>query len=100
MRTVDLLALDDFGAQSDTLWAREKLYQLVSYRMHQMHNNLPTVVTSNCPCKFQDHLASRASLQGDQHLPAELFPLAAHQIRHARLADAQPLCNTRHSPNT
>jgi len=31
---VDLLALDDFGAQSDTAWAREKLYQLVNYRMH------------------------------------------------------------------
>ncbi len=26
VRTVDLLALDDFGAQSDTAWAREKLY--------------------------------------------------------------------------
>jgi DNA replication protein DnaC len=31
VRTVDLLALDDFGAQSDTAWAREKLYQLVNY---------------------------------------------------------------------
>ena len=34
VRTVDLLALDDFGAQSDTAWAREKLYQLVTYRVH------------------------------------------------------------------
>ena len=31
---VDLLALDDFGAQSDMAWAREKLYQLVNYRVH------------------------------------------------------------------
>ena len=44
VRTVDLLALDDFGAQSDTAWAREKLYQLVNYRVN---NDLPTVVTSN-----------------------------------------------------
>ena len=44
MRTVDLLALDDFGAQSYTAWAREKLYQLVTYRVN---NDLPTVVTSN-----------------------------------------------------
>ena len=34
VRTVDLLALDDFGAQSDAAWAREKLYQLVNYRVH------------------------------------------------------------------
>ena len=47
MRTVDLLALDDFGAQPDAAWAREKLYQLVNYRVHQVHNNLPTVRTSN-----------------------------------------------------
>ena len=44
VRTVDLLALDDFGAQSDTAWAREKLYQLVTNRVN---NDLPTVVTSN-----------------------------------------------------
>ena len=42
--TVDLLALHDFGKQSDTAWAREKLYQLVTYRVS---NDLPTVVTSN-----------------------------------------------------
>ena len=41
---VDLLALDDLGAQSDTAWAREKLYQLVNC---WVNNNLPTVVTSN-----------------------------------------------------
>jgi hypothetical protein len=41
---VTLLALDDFGAQSDTAWAREKLYQLVNYRVN---HDLPTVVTSN-----------------------------------------------------
>ena len=34
MRTVDLPALNDFGAQSDTAWAREKLYELVNYRVH------------------------------------------------------------------
>ena len=44
VRTVDLLALDDFGAQSDTVWACEKLYQLVIYRVN---NDLPTVATSN-----------------------------------------------------
>lgn len=44
MRTVDLLALDDFGAQSDTTWARDKLYQLLNYRVN---NDLPASVTSS-----------------------------------------------------
>ena len=35
---MDPLALDDFGAQSDTPWAREKLYQLVNYGVN---NDLP-----------------------------------------------------------
>ncbi len=43
VRTVDLLTLDDTGAQPDTAWAREKLYQLVNYRVN---HNLPTMVTS------------------------------------------------------
>jgi DNA replication protein DnaC len=38
------LTPDDFGARSDTAWAREKLHQLVNYRVN---HDLPTVVTSN-----------------------------------------------------
>lgn len=37
-------------------------------------------VLHRCPCKFQGPLTPHASLQGDQHLQAELLPLAAHQI--------------------
>ena len=57
---VDLLALDDFGAQSDTAWAREKLYQLVNYRVN---HDLPTVVTSNWTerefSQYHSRIASR-----------------------------------------
>ncbi len=40
----DLLVLDDLGAQSDTNWATEKLYQIVDYRYR---HRLPLMVTTN-----------------------------------------------------
>jgi DNA replication protein DnaC len=43
VKSTKLLILDDFGAESATPWAEEKLYQLVVHR----HNlRLPTVITS------------------------------------------------------
>jgi DNA replication protein DnaC len=44
VRNVDLLVLDDLGAQASTQWAQEKLYQVVNYRHVQ---GLPTVVTTD-----------------------------------------------------
>lgn len=44
VRNVDLLVLDDLGAQQTTQWAQEKLYQVVNYR-HVA--GLPTVVTTD-----------------------------------------------------
>ena len=38
-----LLILDDFGEQSATPWAQEKLYQVINYRYNA---RLPTVITS------------------------------------------------------
>ncbi len=40
-----LLILDDFGRQTTTPWAQEKLYQVVNYRYNA---RLPMVVTTNC----------------------------------------------------
>jgi DNA replication protein DnaC len=42
IRTSSLLILDDFGTQSATPWAKEKIYQLFNYRYNM---ELPTVVT-------------------------------------------------------
>lgn len=39
-----LLILDDFGEQSSTPWAQEKLYQLINYRYNA---RLPTVITTS-----------------------------------------------------
>ena len=42
IKTSSLLILDDFGTQSATPWAREKLYQLFNYRYNM---ELPTIAT-------------------------------------------------------
>ena len=43
VKTANLLILDDFGVQTSTPWAEEKLYQIVAYRYERQ---LPTVITS------------------------------------------------------
>ncbi len=55
VKKVPLLILDDFGEQSSTPWAHEKLYQLVSYRYNA---RLPSVVTS---CRTLDEIEGRVS---------------------------------------
>src|SRR5260221_685513 len=44
LRTAPLLILDDLGAESQTAWAQEKLYQLLDYRHTR---RMPTVITTN-----------------------------------------------------
>jgi len=43
VKTAPLLVLDDFGEQTTTPWAREKLYQVLNYRYNA---RLPTVITT------------------------------------------------------
>ncbi len=45
VKTAPLLVLDDFGEQSTTPWAQEKLYQVINYRYNA---RLATVVTASC----------------------------------------------------
>ena len=44
VKRAPLLVLDDLGTESATPWAREKLFQLLSYRYNAL---LPTVITSS-----------------------------------------------------
>ena len=44
IRNTPLLILDDLGAQSNSDWAQEKLYQIFN---HRYNNRLPTIVTTN-----------------------------------------------------
>jgi DNA replication protein DnaC len=43
VKNAPLLILDDFGEQSTTPWAQEKLYQIINYRYN---GRLPTVITT------------------------------------------------------
>jgi len=45
VKNAPLLVLDDFGKQTTTPWAQEKLYQVIN---HRYNARLPTVVTTNC----------------------------------------------------
>ena len=45
VKTAPLLILDDFGEQTTTPWAQEKLYQVINYRYNA---RLPTVITTRC----------------------------------------------------
>jgi len=45
VKNAPLLVLDDFGKQTTTAWAQEKLYQVINYRYNA---KLPTVITTNC----------------------------------------------------
>ena len=44
IRQAPLLVMDDFGTQSGTAWAQEKLFQIIN---HRYINRLPLVVTTN-----------------------------------------------------
>ncbi|MFC1991719.1 ATP-binding protein [Chloroflexota bacterium] len=57
VKNAPLLVLDDFGKQTTTPWAQEKLYQVINYRYNA---KLPTVVTTNCSLDEMDSpVASR-----------------------------------------
>ncbi|MFC2011042.1 ATP-binding protein [Chloroflexota bacterium] len=45
VRSTPVLILDDFGAQTTTPWAQEKLYQVIN---HRYNARLGTVITTNC----------------------------------------------------
>ena len=45
VKNTPLLILDDFGEQSTTPWAQEKLYQVINYRYNA---RLSTVITTRC----------------------------------------------------
>ncbi|MFC2055981.1 ATP-binding protein [Chloroflexota bacterium] len=45
VKNAPLLVMDDFGKQTTTPWAQEKLYQVINHRYNAW---LPTVITTNC----------------------------------------------------
>ena len=87
VRDVDILILDDFGAEASTAWAEEKLYQLIVHRHDSM---MPTVFTSRTTLesiggtndrsasRYSDAIISRLS---DANVVAERY-LSAPDFRH------------------
>ena len=51
VKSAPLLVLDDFGQQSTTPWAQEKLYQVIN---HRYNSRLPTVITTTCSTEELD----------------------------------------------
>ena len=62
IRNVPLLVLDDYGDQSASPWAREKLYQIIN---HRANARLPTVITTSLSLdEIGDKLNTRLSDPG------------------------------------
>jgi len=75
-----LLILDDYGEQSTTEWAQEKLYQLINYRYNAL---LPMVVTT---CLSLDEIETRISSRMVDHKLSTVFNITAPDYR----ADREP----------
>ncbi|MFC2040982.1 ATP-binding protein [Chloroflexota bacterium] len=57
VKNAPLLVLDDFGKQTTTPWAQEKLYQVIN---HRYNAQLPTVITTNYSTdEMDDPISSR-----------------------------------------
>jgi len=57
VRNTPLLILDDFGEQSTTSWAQEKLYQVIN---HRYNARLATVITTCCSLdEIETRISSR-----------------------------------------
>ena len=57
VRSAPVLVLDDFGEQSSTPWAREKLYQVIN---HRYNARLATVITASCSLdEIENRISSR-----------------------------------------
>ncbi|MCX6039394.1 MAG: ATP-binding protein [Chloroflexi bacterium] len=76
IRTAALLVLGDFGTQSATAWAQEKLFQIVNYRYI---NKLPLVVTTNASLdEIEERIRSRIQ---DPEIVSKVV-IAAPDYRH------------------
>ncbi len=72
IRSAPLLILDDFGTESGTPWAREKLFQILN---HRYNGRLPTVITTNYELEeIELRMRSRLVDPGLVHIVTILAP--------------------------
>ncbi len=93
VRNVDLLVLDDLGAQSTTPWAQEKLYQVVNYR-HV--SGLPTVVTTDQPLDALQTAHPRIVARVAAPHAGPILVILAPHYRLGRSAEAPPAARGRY----
>jgi DNA replication protein DnaC len=85
LREVELLVLDDLGAQKATMWSNEKLLQILNYRAEFA---LPTIITA-IPREFQgldERLRSRLQ---DSRLVTTIIFEHAKDFRPSKLAPSR-----------
>jgi DNA replication protein DnaC len=78
VKNTPLLILDDFGEQTATPWAQEKLYQVINYRYNA---RLPTVITT---CSSLDEFENRISSRLVDHKISLVFGIIAPDYRSDR----------------
>jgi len=74
-KNAPLLILDDFGEQSTTPWAREKLYQIIN---HRYNAQLPTVITTRL---ITDDMDSPIASRFLDHQLSMIFTITAPDYR-------------------
>jgi len=78
VKNAPLLILDDFGEQSTTPWAEEKLYQIINYRYN---GRLATIITTRLATdEMADPIASRFL----DHQLSMIFNIMAPDYRTSR----------------
>jgi len=88
VRTAPLLILDDLGTEHATLWALEKLFQLLNYRYMA---DLPTVITTNRDLEdMEPRLRSRL---GDPEL-VQIATILAPDFRQSGVDHTESNLNT------
>jgi DNA replication protein DnaC len=85
VRQTPLLILDDFGSQSATPWAKEKLFQLLN---HRYVTQLPTVITTNL--RLSEIEARLRSRLADPDL-STVVPMTAPDFRSSGDSSSQEL---------
>jgi len=82
VKNAPLLILDDFGKQSSTSWAEEKLFQVINYRYNA---KLPTVITTNLEQdEMDDSILARfadPSISNPFHITASSYFSGRHNIK-------------------
>lgn len=82
VRSVEMLVLDDLGAQNSTPWAADKLFQIINFRYNY---RLPTVITTNHKLHAQLDERVRSRLSDISLVRVVEFKNPDHRPRNTRI---------------